>query len=76
METRLARRIFGWFIIALLTLTLILFCWLAVVMIRYPTSRDAFVVGWVMLVLSTLPLANLGWWFFRRSRSGHGWPDE
>jgi FtsH-binding integral membrane protein len=65
-----SRRIFQWFNLALLISVLLLFCWLALLFIRYPSSHQQFVLGWILLVLCALPLGSLVWWAINCRRSG------
>jgi hypothetical protein len=64
-----ARRIFQWFNFGLLVVVLALFCWLAVLFIRYPADHQQFVIGWLLLLLCAIPLGSLGWWAVKRRRS-------
>ena len=58
----IGRRIFRWLSLALLVLVLLLFCWLALLFIRYPASRQQFIAGCVLLALCAIPLGSLAWW--------------
>jgi hypothetical protein len=62
-------RILQWSIVGLSTVTLLMFCWLAIGFIRFPTSQRQFIFGWLLLVLCAFPLASLAWWIMNRRRS-------
>ena len=67
---RKARHIFQWFNVGLLVVVLLVFCWFALLVIRYPASHPQFVMAWAVLVLCAIPLGSLAWWAVKRWRSG------